>query len=197
MNFLMDQELFHGKISEDGHKLEKSAQYHITVTTGFFLHLKQFRSIKIFDCITAISFPVTIRIVSNIFSKSPKNICGFHLYERALFFILVHRVFQDMAAMVFDRYLLKQTLFTKKRTKSLELFLRKSQKTATNHVFLHTYLYKFNNPCYIKKNQHKENLVTFLVFDGGRNCAPVFVHCSADFCPACCLHFSVTILLTL
>jgi len=25
-------------VREDGHKLEKSAQYHITVTTGFFLH---------------------------------------------------------------------------------------------------------------------------------------------------------------
>ena len=131
------------------------------------------------------------------FQNPEKYLCGFHLCERALFFILVHQVFQDMAAMAFDRYLLKQTLFTKKRTKSLGLFLRKSQKTPTNHVFQHTYLYKINNPCYIKKNQQKENLLTSLVFGGGRICAPVFIHCSADFCPACCLHFSVTILLTL
>jgi hypothetical protein len=62
-------------------------------------------------------FPIfsTIRIVSDILFQNPKKyLCGFRLYERALFFILVHRFFQDMAAMVFDRYLLQQTLFTKK-----------------------------------------------------------------------------------
>jgi hypothetical protein len=66
-----------------------------------------------------------------------------------LFCISVPGVFQDMAAITFDRYLLKQTLFTKKETKSSELFWRKSQKTATKHVSQHTYLYtrKFNNFC--------------------------------------------------
>jgi hypothetical protein len=56
-------------------------------------------------------FPIlsAIRILSGIFFKIPENICGFRLSERALFCIFV-RVFQDMADVAFDRYLLKQTL---------------------------------------------------------------------------------------
>ena len=32
--------------SEDGHKLEKSTEYHITVTTGCFLHLNVNKTIQ-------------------------------------------------------------------------------------------------------------------------------------------------------
>jgi len=47
--------------------------------------------------------------------------------------------------MAFDWYLSKQTLFTKKRNKIVRAVFEKITKTATNHVFQHTYLYKFNN----------------------------------------------------
>jgi hypothetical protein len=155
--------------SEDGHKLEKSTEYHITVTTGFSLNFNvnkavhKHKNISLYWSNIFPYFPFSPPFVlfPTFFQNPRKYFCGFRLSERALFCIFVHRVFQDMAATAFGRYLLKafgryllkafgryllkQTLFTKKRTKSLEPFFRKSQKTAPNHVFRHTYLYKFNN----------------------------------------------------
>ena len=115
--------------------------------------IKQFRGIKIFHCSFSnifpyFPFPPPFVLFPTFFKNTWKYFCGFRSSERVLLCIFVHRVFQDMTAMAFDRYLSMKTLFTKKGTKSLQLFLRKSLKTATNHVFRHTYLFKFNSFCH-------------------------------------------------
>jgi len=122
-------------LSEDGHKLEKSTEYHITVTIEFFLHFnvnKIVQKHKNISLYWSNNFPISHSLhhsycFRHFFQNILQYICSFRSSERALFCIFVPGVFQDMAAIAFDRYLSKQTQFTKKEQNRQSCF-GKNQK---------------------------------------------------------------------
>jgi len=127
--------------------------------------IKQFRSIITFHYFGAIYFPIfhSLRLsyCFRHFFKIPENISVVFVYLKELcsvpLFIEFSRIWRLWC--LTGTYWSKRYL-QKKRAKSLEVFLEISEKTATNHLF--SIFQQFS--CYIKENQHKENLLAFLIF---------------------------------